>query len=614
MVHNHAARTENDVTGNLSALWEDLGESGGTEERYHSWLALQCSLIPQVISGVLLVRRAGSVENIYVPVSKWPERGGDAAGFAEILDQVIERRCGLLTELGSHYAIAYPVLIDDELHAVSALVVAAEDEASIQAAMMQLQWGVSWLEVMFRRDDGRKQKAELARLQSAVTLLAELLAEQQFQAAAMAFVNGLAAGLDCDRVSIGFACGRKMQISAFSHSARFSDRMNLIRAVEKAMDEAVMQRSEIIYPEMTGDMVIIRDHDQLSKQYGSGTILTLPLYGNKRYYGAVTLERPSHRSFEAVDVDFVRSVAALSGPVLEEKRLAGRPWPAKAGAFGKEQLKRLLGPRYPGRKLALTTAAALALFFSFARGDYRITADAVIEGELKRAVSAPFSGYINASTVRPGDIVTPETVLCSLDDRDLRLERLNFLSRRIQLKHQYQEALAGHNRSETNIIDARINQVDAQLGLVENKLARTLIKAPFDGILISGDLTQALGTLVQWGDLLFEIAPRDAYRLVLKVDESRIADVHEGQTGVLVLPAFPGKPLDFTVERITPVSIAESGQNRFQVEARLKESTERLRPGMEGVGKIFVDRRNLFAVWTRPLVEKIRLWAWSWRP
>ena len=35
---------------------------------------------------------------------------------------------------------------------------------------------------------------------------------------------------------------------------------------------------------------------------------------------------------------------------------------------------------------------------------------------------------------------------------------------------------------------------------------------------------------------------------------------------------------------------------------------------MEGVGKIQVDRRNLFWIWTHKLVHWMRMWAWSWWP
>ena len=69
------------------------------------------------------------------------------------------------------------------------------------------------------------------------------------------------------------------------------------------------------------------------------------------------------------------------------------------------------------------------------------------------------------------------------------------------------------------VLAAQISQTEAQLALVEDRLARATLVAPFDGVVVSGDLSQRLGSPVQLGDALFEVAPLDAYRVVLQVDE-----------------------------------------------------------------------------------------------
>ena len=74
---------------------------------------------------------------------------------------------------------------------------------------------------------------------------------------------------------------------------------------------------------------------------------------------------------------------------------------------------------------------------------------------------------------------------------------------------------------------------------------------------------------------------------------------------------MPQKPLPFTVEKILPVSTAEQGRNYFQVEAKMKEKTDLLRPGMEGVAKIAIDRRKLIWIWSHKLVDWLRLTFWS---
>jgi multidrug efflux pump subunit AcrA (membrane-fusion protein) len=140
------------------------------------------------------------------------------------------------------------------------------------------------------------------------------------------------------------------------------------------------------------------------------------------------------------------------------------------------------------------------------------------------------------------------------------------------------------------------------------------VLAPFDGIVVSGDLSQSLGSPVEKGKLLFEIAPLDSYRVVLEVDERDIADVEVGQHGQLLLAAFPSEPVAVSVSKITPVSAAKEGRNFFRVEAALDQPHERLRPAMEGAGKIEIDRRSLVWIWTHQVVDWIRLTVWTWLP
>ncbi len=77
---------------------------------------------------------------------------------------------------------------------------------------------------------------------------------------------------------------------------------------------------------------------------------------------------------------------------------------------------------------------------------------------------------------------------------------------------------------------------------------------------------------------------------------------------------MPGERIPFLVEKITPVSVVEDGRNFFRVEGRLEREPKLLRPGMQGVGKIEVERRSLFWIWTHKLTSSLKLWLWSWLP
>jgi RND family efflux transporter MFP subunit len=236
----------------------------------------------------------------------------------------------------------------------------------------------------------------------------------------------------------------------------------------------------------------------------------------------------------------------------------------------------------------------------------------VIEGQIQRSVVAPFNGFVLEAPVRAGDTVKTGQLLARLDDRDLLLERLKWLTERQRRKLEFEKAMGERNRSEQQISTTQVEQAEAQIRLVDEQLARASLISPFDGLVISGDLTQSIGASLQRGQEMFQIAPLDSYRVVLDVDETQIGDIAIGQKGLLVVSSVPGEEFPLAVTKITPVSKAHDGHNTFRVEGELATAALALRPGMHGVAKIEVDRRRMVWIWTRSFLDWARLMLWRW--
>jgi Tfp pilus assembly protein, pilus retraction ATPase PilT len=308
------------------------------------------------------------------------------------------------------------------------------------------------------------------------------------------------------------------------------------------------------------------------------------------------------------------TIAALIGPALELKRQHDRSLPFKIWESSRRQIGKVIGAGHVGLKLILLLATAVGALLFTTTGDFRVASKALLEGEVQRVAVAPFQGYVKTAPVRAGDIVKTGQVLATLQDRDLQLERLKRLNEREQLVKEHRQALAERNAPKAEIVTAQLRQVQAQLDLAADKLLRTQVVAPFAGVVVSGDLSQQLDAPVEEGKVLFEIAPLDTYRIVLQVDERDIGHVAVGQSGDLLLSALPHDLLPFKVEKITPVSTAHEGRNFFRVEGRFSTKPSQLRPAMEGVGKISIDRRLLVWIWTHDAVEWLRLKLWAWLP
>ncbi|GAM62161.1 membrane fusion protein [Vibrio ishigakensis] len=140
------------------------------------------------------------------------------------------------------------------------------------------------------------------------------------------------------------------------------------------------------------------------------------------------------------DAELCQSIASLILPTLDDKRINDRSWYKKGWDGLTTQLGRLFGPRYLGRKLILIGLLVLGYLLATTMGEYKLSANATIESGVQRAIVAPFDGYINQALVRAGDKVTQGEDLVLMDDRDLRLERLKWLSEESKLVRQRLEA------------------------------------------------------------------------------------------------------------------------------------------------------------------------------
>ncbi len=265
------------------------------------------------------------------------------------------------------------------------------------------------------------------------------------------------------------------------------------------------------------------------------------------------------------------------------------------------------------RWIALGMALLLGVM-TFTSGNYRVTASANLEGKIQRAIVAPFDGYIAAAHARAGETVAAGEVIAALDTEELLLQQQRHAAEKNEYTRQYRKALATRDQTQAHIFKSQVSQAEAQLSLVEKKIERAALVSTLDGVIISGDLSRSLGAPVATGDVLFEVAPLNEYRLIILVDEKQVADVDEDMTGGLTLKALPGTELPFVVHKVSPVFQEESDGIAYRVEARLVENHAALRPGMEGVAKIDVDRRSLIWIYLHELFDLMRLWAWRWLP
>jgi hypothetical protein len=600
-----------------AADWEAFAASRTAEARCNAWLTLLCARLPEVRAGAVLIENPK--DHSYLPMAVWPKAGPELSRLSAVVESLLKEHEVVVKTLPDDLLhLAYPLNIDDRIAGVVALesLISGRDPAAL---IHEIHWSAAWLINLLADRERIEAIQARERLGSVLeTVAAALRHGQKLQQALFELTNALRLSLNCSRVALGLAEHSTIRLAALSDAATFDKRMSLVKSYQRAMDEARDAQHVVQSPPGETDAESSQSHtapmhDALRALSGSGAVLSWPLKVGVRCIGVITLER-ENAPFTEPDRVWLEAFSVLASPVIEQRRAAERNALRRLGDDISSVLEKLFGPRHLTWKLGAITAMGAVAVLTLTPIDYRVSAKTLVEGEVQRVVAAPFDGFIGEATARAGDTVTAGQPLAWLDDRELRIEEARWASEQDQYENRVREATANHDLTAMEVVGAQLRQASAQLALVKEKIARAKLIAPFDGVVVSGDLSQQIGAPVEMGKTLFEIAPLLSYRVILQVDEREIRHVRVGQSGALVMTGIAGEPMPFKVASVTPVATARDGQNFFRVEAALSEASPRLRPGMEGVGKIEAGRRSLWWVLTHGFADWLSLWFWTWMP
>jgi len=609
------------ATGGTGASdWEVFANPSSPTAFVQAWFRLLCEETKGARRAVLLLKTTGGS---FAPVARWPD---DAAPppddpIAPACEAAHASATLTLRPAGDgQRAVGFPVMVGGDVEAIIGLIA---PEAQLRAILRRLQWGAGWLYGIIAERQARDSRATSADTAAALQVLAAMEDGDTLEASLRAFANEVQALIRAERVSVALVRHGRLRLRALSQTADPEVRSAEARRLVQAMEEGRVQIAPLNWPAtgQTGGqagVAVLAAHAAHAARSGVLGMVTLPLIVGGRIIGMVSAERMTPDQgggvFSPTEQARLESITALCAPMLQlrmrEHRLIsgrGRLWLGRAIAA-------VFGNRNPGIRMGAAILLVLTLILATTQTELRVTAEATLRGDVQRVAVAPFDGFIAAAMVRAGDTVRAGDVLAVLDDTDLRLDLLRWQSERARLEQEKSTALAAGDRARVAALDTEIARVAADADLTQSRLDRVTIRAPFDGLVIAGDLSQLLGAPVKQGDDLFQVASGQDLRLDLRIGEYDIGLVAPGNTGRLALSGISGGDIAVEVTRIAELATAGEGETVFRAEARLVDPPPGLRPGLEGVAKVNAGRAPLFHALFRPVTERLRIILWTWTP
>ncbi len=456
----------------------------------------------------------------------------------------------------------------------------------------------------------QQARSDVIQFAEALDLMVLLNAEKKYVAAAMTFCNEISSRYRCQRVSLGWLKGGYIRIQAISHMEKFEKKMDAIQYLEAAMEEAFDQDEEILWPQPEGSRSVVRDHEAFARGQGAEYIASLPVRLDGESVGGILCER-GKEPFSEDEIKGLRVFCDQAARRLDDLKRHDRWFGARMTTSLREQLSKFFGLEHTFAKcMGVFLCLALA-FLIFGKWNYRVEAPFILKTDDLSYLPAPFEGYIDKVLVQVGDRVDQGEPLMALDTDELLLEESSAIANLSRYSREAEKARAQNALAEMKIALAIADQSKAQLEMVRYHLSNAVVKAPFSGIVVEGELKEMLGAPIRKGDILFKVALIEEMYAELDLDERDIHEVADGATGEIAFVSQPKLKYPIRVQRIDPVAFSKEEGNVFVVRGVFTEDVaDWWRPGMSGVAKINVGKRNLLWIFTHRTVDFFRLLLW----
>jgi len=162
---------------------------------------------------------------------------------------------------------------------------------------------------------------------------------------------------------------------------------------------------------------------------------------------------------------------------------------------------------------------------------------------------------------------------------------------------------------------AEFSDLAGELPALQDKVARTDVKSPIDGV-VNRVLVATVGGVVQPGETIVEIVPNNDTPLVeAKIVPADIGFLHVGQNARVKLTAYDSSiygSLDGVIETISPDVILddETGDRHYLITVRTTDSALRTKkgelqimPGMSADVEILNGKRSVLTYILKPLAQ-----------
>ncbi|MCF7958286.1 MAG: efflux RND transporter periplasmic adaptor subunit [Phycisphaerae bacterium] len=429
-----------------------------------------------------------------------------------------------------------------------------------------------------------------------------------------AITNNLRNRMGLDQVALGLVRHRKIKLISISGLDTIPKGSKEVARIQEAMIECLDMGHDCVYQlgkdQDESSISDYRLHRQWHKLSGNSCVVSIPLRLDDHIMGIMSFKRPPNQPFSQEEVTKIREMTEpyIGGFDLVDR--ANRPLKEHVQESVKSSLSSLKHLRSWKNKVVLLGMISFLTWFVFGTLPYRVFVPVTIEQSQKRHIAAPVESALLSANCLMGDRVAKGDILCVFDSEKLQLVRQELLAQLTIARLEEMQMEAEMDSMNTRLAQANRQYLESRLKTLNHRIAQTTVTAPFDGLIVRGDLRMSLGRTLPQGTPLYEIAKAANWQVSMHVSERNAADISENCSGVVAVNVRPEKLFDIQIKRMSSEAQMIKMKNVFKAEADLNINNPWMKAGMEGVAKLDVGQRPVWWITLHKVIDYFHLNLW----
>jgi multidrug efflux system membrane fusion protein len=198
-------------------------------------------------------------------------------------------------------------------------------------------------------------------------------------------------------------------------------------------------------------------------------------------------------------------------------------------------------------------------------------------------------------------------VIASLEDWEYRSALAAAQAKRETATALMNRALAANDDTEAGIQQAESAYWTAEVARAQERLDRTLLRSPIEGVVATPHLENLVGHKLKFGETVADIVDNSQALVDLTIDQDDVNLLAAGQTARVKLDGFPSRTFQGQVVVVSPVAWLEGDTRNFYARVAVSNWENVLRAGMQGRGKVSTGWHPVGKV----LFREPLIWIWS---